>query len=90
VDQAIAAFDKTIAADPSRAEAYYWKGVNMVGKSTLQDGKMVAPPGTEEAFNKYLELQPTGQYADAAKQMLASIGANVQTTFGKGKASKKK
>ena len=31
---------------------------------------MVAPAGTAEAFNKYLELQPTGKYADAAKQML--------------------
>ena len=90
IDDAITAFDKTIAADPTHADAYYWKGVNMVGKSTLQGDKMVAPPGTEEAFNKYLELQPNGQFASAAKEMLASIGGKVQTTFGKDKASKKK
>jgi tetratricopeptide (TPR) repeat protein len=89
VDDALAAFDKVIAADPSRADAYYWKGVNMIGKATLQSDKMVAPPGTAEAFQKYLELQPTGTYADAAKQMLTSIGSSVETTFGKKKAPKK-
>jgi tetratricopeptide (TPR) repeat protein len=91
VDPALAAFDKVIAADPNRADAYYWKGVNMIGKATLgQGGKMVAPDGTAEAFQKYLELQPSGTYADAAKQMLASIGASVQTSFGNKKKSSKK
>ena len=90
VDDAIAAFDKVIATDPNRADAYYWKGVNMIGKATLQGDKMVAPPGTAESFQKYLEIQPTGTYADAAKQMLASIGASVETSFGKKKAAPKK
>jgi tetratricopeptide (TPR) repeat protein len=85
VDGAIAAFDKSIAADPNKADAYYQKGVNMIGKATLQGNKMVAPPGTAECFQKYLELQPTGPYADVAKQMLASIGASVETGFGKKK-----
>jgi tetratricopeptide (TPR) repeat protein len=90
VDDALAAFDKVIAADPNRADAYYWKGVNMIGKATLQGDKMVAPPGTAEAFQKYLELQPTGTYADAAKQMLASIGGSVETSFGNKKKTTKK
>lgn len=91
VDDAIAAFDKCIAADPNKADAYYQKGVNLIGKATLQGEKMVAPAGTAEAFQKYLELQPTGQYADVAKQMLASIGASVETGFGtKKKAPPKK
>jgi tetratricopeptide (TPR) repeat protein len=91
VDDALAAFDKVIAADPNRADAFYWKGVNMIGKATLQGDKMIAPPGTAEAFQKYLELQPTGTYADAAKQMLISIGSSVETTFGnKKKAPPKK
>jgi tetratricopeptide (TPR) repeat protein len=90
VDDAIAAFDKCIAADPNKADAYYQKGVNMIGKATLQGDKMVAPPGTAEAFNKYLELAPTGPYADVAKQMLASIGAAIETGFGKKKTPPKK
>ncbi len=86
VDDAIAAFDKVIAADPTKADAYYWKGVNLVGKATTsKDGKFEAPAGTAEAFNKYLELQPTGKYADATKQMLETIGAKVDTSYGKTK-----
>ena len=88
VDDAIAAFDKVIALDPNRAEAYYWKGVNMMGKATTaKDGKFVAPPGTEECFKKYLELKPEGPMAQPSKDMLASLGSSVETTFGKQKAA---
>src|SRR6266481_9319820 len=90
VDDAITAFDKVIAADPTKADAYYWKGVNMIGKATLKGDKMVAPDGTSEAFNKYLELAPTGPYAQPAKDMLASIGASVETGFKKQKTATKK
>jgi tetratricopeptide (TPR) repeat protein len=89
VDDAITAFDKVIAADPNKADAYYWKGVNMIGKATLKGDKMVAPEGTADAFNKYLELAPTGSYAQAAKDMLSSIGASVETGYKKQKAPKK-
>ena len=90
VDEAIAAFDKAIVADPTKAAAYYWKGVNLMGKATVKDNKMIAPAGTAEALNKYLELEPTGPYADPAKQLLASMGAAVETTFGKKKSAAKK
>jgi tetratricopeptide (TPR) repeat protein len=83
VDDAIAAFDKVIAADPTKAAAYYWKGVNLIGKETIgKDGKVVAPEGTAEAFQKYLELEPAGTFAQPAKDMLTSIGAKVETGFG--------
>ncbi|MGA9529370.1 MAG: tetratricopeptide repeat protein [Terriglobales bacterium] len=91
VDDAISAFDKTIAADPTKALAYYWKGINLIGKATVgKDNKMVAPDGTAEAFQKYLELDPTGSMAQTAKDMLASIGATIETGFGKKKAPVKK
>ena len=90
VDDAIVAFDKVIAADPTKADAYYWKGVNLIGKATLQGDKMVAPPGTAEAFQKYLELQPEGKLAQPAKDMLASIGATIETGFGTKKKPVKK
>jgi tetratricopeptide (TPR) repeat protein len=90
VDDAIVAFDKVITVDPTKADAYYWKGVNLIGKATLKGDKMVAPDGTAEAFNKYLELAPTGNYAQPAKDMLASIGAAVETGFNKKKAAAKK
>ncbi len=90
VDEAIAAFDKVIAADPTKAAAYYWKGVNLLGKATLKGDKMLAPEGTAEAFQKYLELEPEGKLAQPAKDMLASIGATVETGFGTKKKPVKK
>jgi len=90
IDDAIAAFDKCIAADPTKADAYYWKGINLLGKATMKGSVMVAPEGTAEAFNKYLQLQPNGQFADPAKQMLQQIGAKVQTEYGSKKKSGRK
>lgn len=89
VDDAIAAFDKVIAADPNRAMAYYWKGINLIGKATLKDNKMVAPDGTAQAFQKYIELDPSGPNVQTAKDMLATIGSTVETGFGKKKPVKK-
>jgi tetratricopeptide (TPR) repeat protein len=83
VDEANAAFDKAIAADPNRADCYYWKGVNLLGKATLKDNKMVAPAGTAESLNKYLALAPNGPHAASAKELLASIGAKVETSYKK-------
>ncbi|MBI2681970.1 MAG: tetratricopeptide repeat protein [Acidobacteriales bacterium] len=86
VDDAIKAYDKAIAADPDKADAYYQKGISLVGKATLgKDGSVQAPPGTAESLNKYLELMPEGPYAQQAKEMLAAIGAKVETTFKSGK-----
>lgn len=84
-DDANVAFDKTIAADPNRAEAYYQKGINLLQKATMEGDKMKAPPGTAEAFNKYLELDPNGRFADNAKQMLTVMGSSIATSFGKTK-----
>jgi tetratricopeptide (TPR) repeat protein len=87
VDEANAAFDKAIAADPAKADAYYQKGVNLINKATTdpKTGKVIPAPGTEEALNKYLELQPTGQFADGAKSMLTYIGSSIETSYGKSK-----
>jgi len=89
VDEANAAFDKSIAADPNKAEAYYQKGVNLINKATTdpKTGKVIPAPGTAEALNKYLELQPTGQFAEGAKGMLQYIGSSIETSYG---SSKKK
>jgi tetratricopeptide (TPR) repeat protein len=89
VDEANAAFDKAIAADPSKADAYYQKGVNLINKATTdpKTGKVIPAPGTEQALNKYLELQPTGTFAEGAKSMLQYIGSSIETSYGKKKAA---
>jgi len=91
VDEANAAFDKVIAADPNKALAYYWKGINLIGKETTdKNNKVVVPPGTAEAFQKYLELDPKGPMAETAKLMLEHIGSTVETTYGTKKKPVKK
>jgi tetratricopeptide (TPR) repeat protein len=85
---ALASCDKAIAADPSKADAYFIKGSLMMGDSKMdKDGKLTAPPGTADALNKYLELAPDGAHANDVKQMLAFIGAKIETTY---KEKKKK
>jgi hypothetical protein len=56
------------------------------------DGKITAPPGTIEAFQKYLELAPNGKDAEGAKAMLQQLGSSVETKFvdPNAKSSKKK
>lgn len=91
IDEANAAFDKAIAAEPTRAEAYYQKGLNLMNRATADaSGKFTAPPGTSEAFQKYLEVSPSGPNAETAKLMLQQLGSTVETSFGKPKATKKK
>lgn len=89
--QAAAAFDKAIAADPNKADAYYLKGTDLIALATADSsGKLSAPAGTAEAFQKYLELQPNGPHAEEAKQMLAALNATVETGYGKKSTPKKK
>jgi tetratricopeptide (TPR) repeat protein len=90
-DEANAAFDKAIAADPTKADAYYQKAVNLLSKATVdKEGHMSAPPDVAQNLNKYLELAPEGPNAASAKELLASLGAKVETTFGSRKAPAKK
>jgi len=86
---AVAAFDKAIAADPNHAEAYYYKGENLINLATLdpKTNKMITQPGTAESFQKYLELKPDGQFAPQAKAYLDALGQKVETTYGKSKTS---
>jgi tetratricopeptide (TPR) repeat protein len=79
-----AMFKKAIEADPTYADAHYQYGIYLIGKSTTTpDGKIVAPAGTKEEFEKYLELKPDGPNADASKAMLTSMGETLQTDYSK-------
>jgi tetratricopeptide (TPR) repeat protein len=84
-------FKKAIEADPNYADAQFQYATALSAKlSTGPDGKVIAPAGMQEALNKYLELQPNGQFAEAAKGMLQMIGATIQTDYSKKGTTKKK
>jgi tetratricopeptide (TPR) repeat protein len=65
IPEAKAQFEQAIKIDPNLAEAHYWLGMALVNEGDL--------PGSKASFEKYLSLAPTGQYADTAKGILASI-----------------
>ncbi len=71
---ALAACDKSIAADPSKADPYYLKGKVLYGNGKLEKGKFVAPSGTAETLSKYLELAPSGEHTVEVKAMLQQMG----------------
>jgi hypothetical protein len=80
--QAVAA-DKAIQADPTLAQAYYLKGNGLIANTTVdpKTQKMIAPAGCLEAYQKYLDLAPTGAYADEVKQILASFSQKLDTAY---------
>ncbi len=75
------AFDRALQLDPNMADAYFQKGLMGFQDAKTVGSKMVVPPGTEESFQKYLELAPTGPNADMAKQYLTMIGSKVKSTY---------
>ncbi|HEV2464781.1 MAG TPA: carboxypeptidase-like regulatory domain-containing protein [Acidobacteriaceae bacterium] len=87
VDATVAAADKAIAADPNKPIPYYLKGKSLITKATVdpKTQKIIAPPGTEEAYQKYLDLAPNGPFAPDAKAILAQLGTKEQTSYHKGK-----
>lgn len=89
VDATVAAADKAIAADPTKSLPYYLKGKALINKATVDQktGKIIAPPGCAEAYQKYLELDPNGPFSADAKSILAEMGSSVETKYKAGKKS---
>ena len=90
-DGQAAAAQKAIDADPAQPIPYYLKGNALIQKTTLDEKtkKLVPPPGCLEAYQKYLDLQPTGTYAAEVKSILASFSSTVDNTY-KADTKKKK
>ena len=63
-------FEQAVKLDPNNADAHYWLGMAFVntGGGTADSLSKAKPE-----FESYLKLAPTGQYADTAKAILASI-----------------
>ncbi len=88
-DGQAAAADKAIAANPNDAVPYYLKGQALITKATVdpKTQRIVLPEGCGEAYQKYLELDPSGPYSADVKGILDSAGQKVSTSY---KATTKK
>jgi tetratricopeptide (TPR) repeat protein len=86
-----AAADEAIKADPTQALLYYLKGNGLIAATTVDNTthKLVPPAGCLEAYQKYLELAPTGLYAGEVKGILsgfqATLPVNAPTKSGRRK-----
>jgi Flp pilus assembly protein TadD len=65
IPEAKAQFEQAVKLDATLAEAHYW-----LGMALLNGGDMA---GAKPKFETYLKLAPTGQYAETAKSIVATI-----------------
>ncbi len=88
-DAQVAVADEAIKAAPNDPLLYYLKGQGLVAKATVdpKTQRIVLPPGCGEAYQKYLELAPTGPYANDVKGILDQAGSKVNSTYKAGKKS---
>ena len=77
---------KATAADPKNAQAWYLLGAALVNTMDFKhDGDKLVPvlqPGTIEAYQKSIDLDPNGPYAAQAKQgmdALQAMGVGIDT-----------
>ncbi len=91
MDEAATAFKKASDVDPQYADAFFMQGRALMGKLDMdpKTGKVIAAPGTSEALQQYLKLEPSGKYSADAQQMLQTIQGSVQTEVKVEKRKKK-
>lgn len=65
IPEAKAQFEQATKLDPNLADAQYWLGMALLNGGNTADAK--------GKFEAYLKLAPTGQYAETAKGIVASI-----------------
>ncbi len=76
----VEAAGKALALDPKRADLYFFKGQGLAAQATIdpKTQKLILPAGCADALQKYLDLDPSGQYSTDAKGMLAAAGVAVK------------
>lgn len=91
------ALQKATQSDPKDVQAWYLLGGAYTGmidsKQTGDKIMYIIPPGTAEAYQKVIDIDPNSPYAAQAKTMLdslAAMGGGVSTTVGEKRPPSKK
>lgn len=86
--EAVEPLQKSIELEPKSAQSWYLLGAALLSKmTTKQTGdkmEVVFAPGTVEAYERAIELDPNGPYGAQAKQGLADLqqmAPGIQTKF---------
>lgn len=91
--EAVEPLKKATELDPKSAQAWYLLGAALVGsmeyKQVAGKYEVVVQPGTVEAYQKALELDPNGTYGQQAKQGLEALQEMAPGIDTKMKAKKK-
>jgi tetratricopeptide (TPR) repeat protein len=79
----VAAADEAIKVNPNDPILYYIKGQGLVGNATIdpKTNRIVLPPDCMAAYQKYLELAPSGQFADEVAGILQQAGQKVTSSY---------
>jgi tetratricopeptide (TPR) repeat protein len=86
MDEAATALKKATELDPNFPDAYYLEAQTLLSKATTgADGKVIPAPGTVEALQTYLKLDPNGKWSQAAKDSLNLLTGKVETEYKKKK-----
>jgi tetratricopeptide (TPR) repeat protein len=75
--EAVEPLKKATELDPKSAQAWYLLGASLVGamdyKKVGDKMEVIVQPGTVEAYQKAVDLDPNGQYGQQAKQGLDAL-----------------
>jgi tetratricopeptide (TPR) repeat protein len=79
----IAAADEAIKVDPNNAILYYIKGQGLIQSATVdpKTNRIVLPADCTAAYQKYLELAPTGPYATEVQGILQQAGEKISSSY---------
>jgi tetratricopeptide (TPR) repeat protein len=76
---AVEPFQKSVALDPTSAQTWYLLGASLVYKMTTKrvgdKDEVILAPGTVEAYQKAVDLDPNGPWGAQAKQGLEQLQA---------------
>ncbi|MGP8253594.1 MAG: hypothetical protein ACLQHF_16315 [Terracidiphilus sp.] len=79
----VAAADEAIKVSPNDPVLYYIKGQGLVGNATIdpKTNRIVLPADCMAAYQKYLDLAPTGAFADEVAGILQQAGQKITSSY---------